>query len=75
MREEAQMLMRALFRGIVADETMAGEAVHIADEAEGRGQYGEAEALRAVSRNHRIRVLETRAHIAMLQAEFGPLSE
>ncbi len=74
MCEEAFELMRVLFSGIVADEARAMEVARIADEADRRGRHGEAEALRVVARHHRIRSLEARAHIAMLDDAFGPLS-
>jgi hypothetical protein len=75
MREQALTLIRALVGGVVSDEVIAAELSRIACEADRNGRHGEAEALRAVCRNHRIRILEARAHIAMLEAEFGPLPD
>lgn len=75
MMEEALDLMRALFQGIVTDETLADEIACIAEVVESSGHYGEAEALCVVSRNHRIRALEARAHIGLLEARFGSLND
>ena len=66
MIEEALCLMRALSRGIVADETAAGEVARLADAMESGGQFSTAEGLRVASRHHRIRALEAR---------FGPLPD
>jgi hypothetical protein len=75
MREQALTLIRALVGGIVADEVTVAELARIAYAEDRNGRHGDAEALRAVCRNHRIRILEARAHIAMLEAEFGPLPD
>jgi hypothetical protein len=75
MREQALTVMRALVSGIVADQAIAAELACIAYRADRNGRHDEAEALRVVCRNHRIRILEARAHIAALEAEFGSLSD
>jgi hypothetical protein len=51
---------------------LAVQDIRKAHEVERAGRYGEAEALRAFARSHRIRVLEVRSHIGLLEMGFGP---
>jgi hypothetical protein len=65
-------LMRALYGRIVSHEAQAAQAARKADAFERDGRYGEAELLRVLARNHRIRAMEVRAHIGLIEMGFGP---
>ncbi|MGT2482338.1 hypothetical protein ACU4GR_33695 (plasmid) [Methylobacterium oryzae CBMB20] len=65
-------LMRALNGRIIAHEAMATQAARKADAFEQDGRYGEAELLRILARDHRIRAMEVRAHIGLLEMRLGP---
>lgn len=65
-------LMRDLFRHMAAHEAQAAQDARTAHDIEGQGRYGEAEILRFLARGHRIRILEVRSYIALLEAVFGP---
>ena len=70
---EAVELMRVLARGLVIDEALAGEIAEIARTAERECLVDEAEALRAIARNHRIRALEAQGYLAALREIYGPV--
>jgi hypothetical protein len=65
-------LMRDLFCHMAAHEAQAEQDARTAHEVGEEGRYGEAEILRFLARRHRIRILEVRSHIALLEAVFGP---
>lgn len=65
-------LMRVLCRRIAAHEAQAALDARRAHDVEEEGRYGEAVVLRLVARGHRIRILELRSQIALLEAVFGP---
>lgn len=69
--EAALDLVRVLAGDIVSDEALAGEIAAIAYLAEREGRFGEAEATRAIARNHRIRALEAQGYLAALRATYG----
>ena len=62
-------LMDAFLRCIVVDEGFAGEMAEVAYQCEKDGNQAVAAALRNISRNHRIRGMESRAQIAALQEQ------
>ena len=62
MPRDVLELMRALYGRIASHEAQAAQAARKADAFEQDGRYGEAELLRILARDHRIRVLEVRAH-------------
>lgn len=74
MPREALELMRVLYGRVTLHEALATQGMRKAGCAERQGLHNEAEALRALSRAHRIRVLEDRAHIGLLELQFGPES-
>jgi hypothetical protein len=64
-------LMRDLFCHMAAHEAQAAHDARMAHEVGEEGRFGEAEILRFLARGHRIRILELRSHIALLEAVFG----
>jgi hypothetical protein len=68
-------MMRALHGRIATHEALAAQDVRKADDIEREGRYGEAAVLRALARSHRIRVLEVRAHIGLIEMCFRPDSD
>lgn len=72
MPREALELMRVLYGRVTLHEALATQDMRKAGHAEHQGFHNEAEALRTLSRAHRIRVLEDRAHIGLLEVQFGP---
>jgi hypothetical protein len=73
VREQVLKLMQALVSHGITYETSAGEIASIADIFEESGSFGEAEAMRVVARNYRIRVLELQGQIAALQHQHADL--
>ena len=72
MPRDVLKLIRALYGLLATHEALAAQDVRKANDIEREGRYGEAEVLRALARNHRIRVLEVRAHIGLFEMGFGP---
>lgn len=64
-------LMQVLASGIIEDEVLASEISAIAHIAGRQTRLGEAEALRTIARNHRIRILEAQGWLAALRVEYG----
>ena len=73
VRKEAIKLMQALVREGTTYETSAGEISKVADSFEQNGSFGEAEAMRVLARNYRIRVLEVQGQIAALRHQTASL--
>jgi hypothetical protein len=73
VRKEAIRLMQALAREGTTYETSAGEISKVADSIEQNGGFGEAEAMRVLARNYRIRVLEVQGQIAALRHQYASL--
>ncbi|MHB2209727.1 hypothetical protein [Methylobacterium sp. CM6257] len=65
-------LMRALYGRIASHEVLAAQTARKAEAFERDGRYGEAELLRILARDHRIRALKVRVHIGLLEMGFGP---
>ena len=65
-------LIRVLYGRIATHEALAAQDVCKAYGADQDGHHDEAEALRTLARNHRIRALEVGAHIRLLEMGFGP---
>ncbi|MGX9984590.1 hypothetical protein [Methylobacterium fujisawaense] len=70
MPRDVLELVRALYSQIGTHEALAAQGVGKAETFERDGRYGEAELLRILARDHRIRVLEVRAHIGLLEMGF-----
>jgi hypothetical protein len=64
-------LTRDLFCHMAAHEAQAEHDARTAHQVGEEGRYGEAEILRFLARGHRIRILEIRSYIALLEAVFG----
>ncbi|MCJ2051791.1 hypothetical protein [Methylobacterium sp. J-070] len=75
MREKVMRLMQVLVSSGTSYNTSAGEIGRIADAFEKAGSYGDAEAMRVVARNYRIRVLEVQGQIAALRHQHADLYE
>ena len=75
VRQQVLRLMQALVSHGITYETSAGEIASIADIFEESGSFGEAEAMRVVARNYRIRALELQGQIAALQRQHADLYE
>lgn len=73
MREEVRSLLNTLTDGIAADEGMAQECAELAHIVEQEGSQGFADALRTLSRHHRIRALGRGGKVAVLSAKYGHL--
>lgn len=73
VHEQVLKLMQVLVRDGTTYETSAAEIALAADIFEQNGSFGEAEAMRVVARNHRIRVLEAQAQIAALRCQYADL--
>ncbi|MGH1572078.1 hypothetical protein ACRAWG_39025 (plasmid) [Methylobacterium sp. P31] len=65
-------LMRALYGRVTFHEALAAQGARKAEAFERDGRYGEAELLRILARDHRIRAMEVRAHIGLLEMWLGP---
>ena len=70
MREATLDLIRAIIVGIAADEALADEAARVARMCDDEGVSASANAMRAIARNHRIRVMEARGRLAVLTAPY-----
>ncbi|MCJ2139977.1 hypothetical protein [Methylobacterium sp. E-066] len=70
MHDNRRNLMDAYLRCIVIDEGFAREIAAIADECVRDRNHAVAKTMRDISRNHRIRGMESRAQIAALKAEY-----
>ena len=75
VRQQVLKLMQALVGHGMTYETSAAEIAGIADIFEQTGSFGEAEAMRVVARNYRIRVLELQGQIAALRHQHADLYE
>jgi hypothetical protein len=73
VREQVMRLMQALVRDGTTYDTSAGETARMADIFERNGCFGEAEAMRVVARNYRIRVLDVQGQIAALRHQYASL--
>jgi hypothetical protein len=71
MPRDVLELRRALYCRIATHEALADQGTRKAETFERDGRYCEAEHLRHLVRSHRIRVMEVRAHIGLLEAVFG----
>lgn len=69
MLDSHRDLLDALFRCIVTDEGFAREVAEIAERCERDGNHAVAAAMRNISRNHRIRGMESRANLAAVQQQ------
>lgn len=75
VRAAARALMRQLTNEMLADEALASAIAQTADEVERDGCFGEAEVLRVVARNHRIRALQGQAQFAGLYGVYRHLQD
>jgi hypothetical protein len=75
VREQVMRLMQVLVSDGTSYERSAGEIARIADIFEQNGSFGEAEAMRVLARNYRIRVLEVQGQIAGLRHRYADLYE
>jgi hypothetical protein len=72
MPREVLDLLQALYGRVATHEALAAQEFRKAYDVEQLGRYGEAEALRAFARSHRIRLLEVRARIGLIKMVFDP---
>ncbi len=70
MREEVRQVMDLTVEGIIKDEGFAREMAEAAYWAEHDGHTTVAEDMRHVSRQYRIRGMEKRARLALLQRAY-----
>ncbi|MGH1574949.1 hypothetical protein ACRAWG_35330 [Methylobacterium sp. P31] len=75
VREKVMRLMQVLVSDGTSYERSAVEIARIADIFDQNGSFGEAEALRVLARNYRIRVLEMQGQIAALRHQYADLYE
>ncbi|MCJ2136837.1 hypothetical protein MKK69_22760 [Methylobacterium sp. J-026] len=75
VRTAALELMRRLTNEMLADEALASAVAQTAAEVERDGCFGEAEVLRVVAHNHRIRALDGQAQFAGLFAAYRHLQD
>lgn len=73
VRETLVRLMQVLVREGTTYEKSAVDITRIADIFDQNGSFGEAEAMRALARNYRIRVLEVQGQIAALRHQHADL--
>jgi hypothetical protein len=71
MPRDDRELVRALYGRIATHEHLAAQSARKADAFERDGRYSEAEFLRSLARGHRIRAMEVRAHIGLLEMMLG----
>jgi hypothetical protein len=71
MPRDVQELVRALYGRIATHEVMAAQGARKAEAFERDGRDSEAEFLRSLARGHRIRVMEVRAHIGLIEMMLG----
>jgi hypothetical protein len=72
MPRDVLELVRALYGQIATHEVLAVQGTRKAEAFERDGRCGEAEFLRVLVRSNRIRAMEVRAHIGLLEMGFGP---
>lgn len=72
MPRDIQELVRALYCRIATHEDLAARGARKAETFEQDGRYGEAELLRILARDHRIRAMEVRAHIGLIEMRLAP---
>jgi hypothetical protein len=65
-------LVRALYGRIATHDDLATQGARKAEAFERDGRYDEAELLRILARDHRIRAMEVRAHIGLIEMWLGP---
>ena len=75
VREQVMRLTQVLVSNGTTYNTTADEMARIADAFEQTGSFGDAEAMRLVGRNYRIRVLEVQGQIAALRHRHADLYE
>lgn len=75
VREKVMKLMQALVNDGTTYERSAGEIARIADIFEQNDSFCEAEAMRVLARDYRIRVLEVQGQIAALRYQYSDLYE
>jgi hypothetical protein len=75
VRTTVVRLMQVLVRDGTTYEKSAGEIAGLADIFDQNGSFGEAEAMRVVARNYRIRILEVQGRIAALRHQYADLYE
>ena len=75
LREKLMRLMQVLVSNGTTYDTSADEMATIADAFEESGSFEDAEAMRVVARNYRIRVLEVQGQIAALRHQHADLYE
>lgn len=73
VRDAVLVLRATLTAGISLDEAVAGDCARMSHTAETDGHWGFAKALRTLGRVRRIRILETKGKIAVLEATYGDL--
>ena len=69
MRNSQRDLMETFFRCIKVDEEFAHEVAEVAERCGRDGNHSVATAMRNISRNHRIRGMEQRAKLAVVEGQ------